>query len=639
MRIKEWTRGVRLSREGCFIRVSTLLLVLLGLDAPAGKVWANLITNGNFESGDGGFSTEYFYTCDLTSPGTVVVGFDPCDHHPLAASYGDHTSGLGRMLIANGSTSGSAAVWEQTVCVSPNTEYAFYYWLSTWTPSVTQQTQIRCLFDGIRTGPAGFTSPQAGDWTVVLFRWKSGAASQVNIRLVDRTGTVENNDFALDDIGMLATGGDNVLLTSSTLGGSVYSPGEGAFLYPPDETVTLEAKCDPGYEFAGWAGEFSDPGVRIQTQMDTDRVATAVFRKLAYPVTIRASAALPNEFTVCVDSSGRLAALGGAMESQTPNGLVLNERHGLCGATYRFPVFRPAAGIEGVSGIVVNVYGSMTSSGPTVWIAGSGPHRPIAGNTRVSFGPNQIVELLEDWEEPVYWLPVQVNAAMGDWDIASVYVSYECPGIPEFLLRRFHDHFSVYRALDRYAGDRGIRDLYAQRQDEPFPWEAVVQTMALAEDRADADGISVFIELRSWMNRWRLPLDSSDLATLAACDTKPIVSCLDRAVSRGRSYVFAYAAALSDGVLSGDEVSLLNLGLAEWRADLSALETAMKSVFEFLCAVGGSQDGFRRTAAETMILAMLPWMGAKPDAAGRWTVPTSTYLGQVIRGLQEFEAQ
>lgn len=79
----------------------------------------------------------------------------------------------------------------------------------------------------------------------------------MNIRLVDRTGTVENNDFALDDIGMLATGGDNVLLTSSTLGGSVYSPGEGAFLYPPDEMVTLEAKCDPGYEFAGWAGEFS----------------------------------------------------------------------------------------------------------------------------------------------------------------------------------------------------------------------------------------------------------------------------------------------------------------------------------------------------------------------------------------------
>jgi len=81
------------------------------------------------------------------------------------------------------------------------------------------------------------------------------------------------------------------------------------------------------------------------------------------------------------------------------------------------------------------------------------------------------------------------------------------------------------------------------------------------------------------------------------------------------------------------------VGLAEWRADLSALEATMESVLEFLCVVGGSQDGSRRTAAETTILAMSPWMGAKPDVSGRWTVPTSTYLGQVIRGLQEFEAQ
>ena len=104
------------------MRVSTLGLVSLCLAVLAGKSSAGLIANGNFESGDGGFFTEYVYTSDLTSPGTVVVGFDPCDHHPLAASYGDHTSGLGRMLIANGSTSGNAAVWEQTISISPNTE-------------------------------------------------------------------------------------------------------------------------------------------------------------------------------------------------------------------------------------------------------------------------------------------------------------------------------------------------------------------------------------------------------------------------------------------------------------------------------------------------------------------------------------
>jgi len=625
------------------MRVSRLLWVSLCLAVLAGSVSAGLIANGNFESGDGGFSTEYFYTSDLTSAGTVVVGFDPCDHHPLAASYGDHTSGSGRMLIANGSTSGSAAVWEQTVSISPNTEYAFYYWLSTWTPCVTQQTQIRCLFDGVRTGPAGFTSPDAGDWTVVLFRWKSGSASQVNIRLVDRTGTVENNDFALDDIGLLATGGDNILLTSSTLGGSVESPGEGAFLYPPDETVALEAKCDPGYEFAGWSGEFSDPGVRIWAQMDTDRVATAVFRKIDYPVTIRASGAMANEFsTCCDDSADRLGVLRGAAESGTPNGLVLGERKGLCDATYRFPIFRPAAGVKGLSRIVVNVYGMTISSGSTVWIAGSGPHRPIAGNVQVAFGPKGIADLLQDSQEPVYWLPIRVNAVMGGWDLAAAYVSYECPGIPEALLRRFHDHFSVYRALESYAGNQGIRDLYALRPtDEPL-WETVVQTTAFAEDRADVDdagmtsGIAGIGDLHDSLDRWQLALDSSDGAALAACNSEVILACLDDAVSSGRSHILAYAAALGDGIFSQEEASELNWRLADWKADLVALETAMQGVFESLVSIESPRDDGRRGAVETMVFAMSPWLAGRPDESGRWILPNPTYLRWVIQSLQEF---
>lgn len=104
---------------------------------------------------------------------------------------------------------------------------------------------------------------------------------------------------------------------------------------------------------------------------------------------------------------------------------------------------------------MVNVYGSMISSGPTVWIAGSGPHRPIAGNTRVSFGPNQIVELLEDLDEPVYWLPVQVNAAM-ETGILRPSTFTNKLGIPELLLRRFHDHFSVYRRAGSLCGDQGV---------------------------------------------------------------------------------------------------------------------------------------------------------------------------------------
>jgi hypothetical protein len=641
--------GLYVCGEGCAMRVSALHMAILCLAVLAGDTLASLVSNGNFESGAGGFSTEYVYSYDLTASGTVVVGVDPCDHHPLAASYGDHTSGVGRMLIANGSTSGSAAVWEQTVSVAPNTEYAFYYWLSAWTPCTTQQTQIRCLIDGVRTGPAGFTSPEAGDWTVTLFRWKSGSVSQANIRLVDRTGTVENNDFALDDIGMIATGGDYVLMTSSTLGGSVESPGEGAFLYPPGETVALEAKCEPGYEFAGWSGEFSDPGARIWTQMDTDRVATAVFQKLDYPVTIRASGAMPNEFFPCDDSADRLGVLCGAMESETSNGLILGERKGLCEATYRFPIFRPPAGTKGFSRIVVNVYGTTISSGSTVWIAGSGPHRPIAGNVHVSFGPSGVTSLLEDSQEPVYWLPVRINAAMGGWDLAAVYVSYECPGIPANLLRRFHDHFSVYRALECYAGNSSIRDLYALRvSDEPL-WEAVVQATAFAEDSADVEGalknaVGTGIEgFHDSLDCWKASPAREDLAALAACNSETILICLDNAVSSGRSHICAYAEALGDGSLSQEEARELNEGLAGWKADLVALDAAMQNAFGCLCVIHGDvailRNDQRCSAAETMIRAMSPWLAGRLDEAGSWTLAGPTYLEQFIQSLQESDAR
>jgi hypothetical protein len=622
--------------------------VVLSLTVLSRSVFGDLISNGNFESG-GGFSTDYVYSTDLTASGTVVVGYDPCDHHPLAASYGDHTSGRGRMLIANGSVDGGAAVWEQTVSVAPNTEYAFYYWLSAWTSAAVMPTQIRCLINDVRAGPAGFTSPTVGEWGLTLFRWNSGANTQANIRLVDRTGTIENNDFALDDIGMIETGGNYVLMTSSTLGGSVDSPGEGAFLYPPGESVVLEAKCDPGYEFAGWAGEFSDSSSRLWVDMDGDCVATAVFRKLDYQVTIRASGAVMNEFSPCGESADKLGILRGAMESGEPNGLILGERKGLCDATYLFPIFRPPAGVMGLARIVVNVYGRTISSGSTVWIGDTGPHRPIAGDVRAAFGPGQIADILADSQGPVYRLPVRINAPMGNWDVAAVYVSYECPGIPANLLREFHDYFSISQALDCYARSQSIRDLYALRANDEPVWEAVVQTTALVEDIADVRGTlqnavhAGIGDLLASLGRWQSLAGSHDLAALAECNAEAIVICLDNAASSGRSCIRAYAEAMGDGSISQEEAWEIDQRIAEWKTDLTILKTAMEHTFALLGEVHRKaatlQDEHLRIAAETMIRAMAPWHAGTLDDSGYWTPSSPTYLELVIRTLRGTEIE
>jgi hypothetical protein len=45
-----------------------------------------------------------------------------------------------------------------------------------------------------------------------------------------------------------------VLTISSTQGGTVVSPDEGALTYPAGATVVLLAQPDPGYRFIGWTG-------------------------------------------------------------------------------------------------------------------------------------------------------------------------------------------------------------------------------------------------------------------------------------------------------------------------------------------------------------------------------------------------
>lgn len=64
---------------------------------------ANLITNSDFSLGNTEFSSGYTYdTSNVTWEGVYTVGANPQLYHRGATSFGDHTTGSGMMLIANG---------------------------------------------------------------------------------------------------------------------------------------------------------------------------------------------------------------------------------------------------------------------------------------------------------------------------------------------------------------------------------------------------------------------------------------------------------------------------------------------------------------------------------------------------------
>ncbi|HJS18829.1 MAG TPA: hypothetical protein VJ785_08770 [Anaerolineales bacterium] len=161
---------------------------------------ANFIVNSDFEAGNAGFSSDYtFSPGDIFAQTVYDVLTDPHDSHPSGSSFGDHTSGTGRMMAVNGSDSASNVAWSQTMAVTPNIDYAFSAWITKWSP--LSPSQLQFFINGSSVGTFNITS-DAGIWQQFTVNWNSGSSSSATIEIVD-LNTVENgNDFVLDDLAL-----------------------------------------------------------------------------------------------------------------------------------------------------------------------------------------------------------------------------------------------------------------------------------------------------------------------------------------------------------------------------------------------------------------------------------------------------
>ena len=95
----------------------------------------NLIVNGDFSSGNEGFTSDYEYVSEkggsvMNPEGLYAVGTSPNDYlDPNFVKHGDHTTGTGNMLIVNGSPCNQDYVWKQNVFVEKGKTYEFSTWL------------------------------------------------------------------------------------------------------------------------------------------------------------------------------------------------------------------------------------------------------------------------------------------------------------------------------------------------------------------------------------------------------------------------------------------------------------------------------------------------------------------------------
>ena len=190
------------SLKGFFIVL--FLLVASASPAPAG-----LLVNGDFETGNTGFTTEYDFipTARMLWPGDYAIVQNPRPYNVEAFSFGDHTTGSGLMMLIDSDWNRHDLVWGQTVSVASNARYTFSGWIAS--PFIAEprymsayvQVKINDQLVGSVYGP----TPSA-IWQEFEFSWDSLTATTARIEIFERGDMGHpgrrggGNDFALDDL-------------------------------------------------------------------------------------------------------------------------------------------------------------------------------------------------------------------------------------------------------------------------------------------------------------------------------------------------------------------------------------------------------------------------------------------------------
>ena len=170
-------------------------LINLALSLPT----TELIFNGDFEAGNTGFSNDYSYSPgDMTPAGVYCVVSNPGSVHGSWASFGDHTTGSGVMLVANGDQSPTNAVWRQTVSVATNTVYLFSGWAASAYPA--NPGRFFLFVNGVAQGNVVELPSITGLWQNYSVLWESGAAATALLEARMLSTEYMGNDFVLDDL-------------------------------------------------------------------------------------------------------------------------------------------------------------------------------------------------------------------------------------------------------------------------------------------------------------------------------------------------------------------------------------------------------------------------------------------------------
>ncbi|MCQ2277562.1 MAG: gliding motility-associated C-terminal domain-containing protein [Bacteroidales bacterium] len=164
----------------------------------------NIVVNGDFESGNTGFQTDYIYVMGHNmSYGRYAINTDGLN----VWNAGGHVygyGGTGSFMIVDGADHPNATVWSQTVNVQPNTTYAFSAQVVSMLNSYQSgcQALLQFCINGVQVGPVFQAPSTLNTWVQYYEIWNSGNATTATLSILNQNQNGTGNDFGLDDISL-----------------------------------------------------------------------------------------------------------------------------------------------------------------------------------------------------------------------------------------------------------------------------------------------------------------------------------------------------------------------------------------------------------------------------------------------------
>lgn len=161
----------------------------------------NLIINGNFNSGNTSFTSDYIVSPtapSINTNGQFLVTNSSLNITPSSADCKDHTTLNGNMLIVKSNNISNEKVWSQKVVIQKNTNYIFSTWIQALQPN--SKTKLAFNINGVTFIDSLQTSFNTCMWQRKSIVWNAGNIDTAIFSIVNNN-TINGGDvFALDDI-------------------------------------------------------------------------------------------------------------------------------------------------------------------------------------------------------------------------------------------------------------------------------------------------------------------------------------------------------------------------------------------------------------------------------------------------------